>query len=156
MNRLLSLIVIIFGIFSLGLGVFFVYQGVSKSNYLITNIQAEKINLGLTPEQIAAGNVDSSADQLQTASDKIRSDRHNIAATYDQLLKGGRFDPTNPQELTWAQALNMENSLNLAILAFGVTQIAEGVGAFMILVAIALWATGIVLWRLSSRKENLA
>jgi hypothetical protein len=39
----------------------------------------------------------------------------------------------------------MENSLNLAILAFGVTQIAEGVGAFKILVAIALWATGIVL-----------
>jgi hypothetical protein len=156
MNRLLSLIVIILGIFSLGLGIFFVYQGVSKSNYLITNIQAENITLGLTPEQIAAGNVDRSADQLQAASNKIRSDRHNIAGTYDQLLKGGRFDPTNPLELTWAQGLNMENSLNLAILAFGVTQITEGVGAFMVLVAIALWATGIVLWRLSARKENLA
>ena len=156
MNRLLSLIVIILGIFSLGLGIFFIYQGVSKSNYLITNIQAEKITLGLTPEQIASGKVDNSADQLQAASDKIRSDRHGIAATYDQLLKGGRFDPANPQDLTWAQALNMENSLNLAILAFGVTEITEGVGAFMVLVAVALWTSGIVLWRLSARKEKLA
>ena len=123
MNRLLSLIIIILGVFSLGLGIFFVYQGGLKSNYLVTNIKAEKITLGLTPEQIAAGKVDDTADQLQAASEKVGSDRHNVAGSYDQLLKGGKFDPTNSQDLVWAQALNLENSLNLAILAFGVAEI---------------------------------
>jgi len=155
MNRLLSLVVIILGVLSLILGIFFVYQGASKSNYLIDSIKGEKITLGLTPEQIAAGQVDDTAAQLQAASEKVSSDRHSIAATYDQLLKGGRFDPTNPTDLTWAQGLNLESSLNVAVLAFGVTQIAEGAGAFMILVAIALWAIGVILWRLSARKEAI-
>jgi hypothetical protein len=51
--------------------------------------------------------------------------------------------------------LNLESSLNVAVLAFGVAQISEAVGAFMILLAIALWAVGIILWRLSARKEVL-
>jgi hypothetical protein len=152
MNRLLASLVIILGVISLALGAFFIYQGISKDNYLKANIKAEKITLGLTSEQIAAGQVDETAAQLQAASEIIASDRKNLALTYDALLNGGRFDPANPKDLTWAQALNMENSLNVAVLAFGVVQIAEGVGAFMIVVALALVASGFILWRLSRLK----
>jgi hypothetical protein len=152
MNRILSLLVILLGVLSLALGALFVYQGASKINYLTTNVKGEKITLGLTAAQIAEGQVDQTAAQLQAASDKVSSDRHSIAPTYDALLGGKNFDPTNPTQLTWAQALNLENSLNVAVLAFGVTQIAEGAGAFMIIVAIALWGIGIVLWRLSGRR----
>ena len=151
MNRILSLLVILLGVLSLALGTFFVYQGASKISYLTANVKGEKITLGLTAAQIAARQVDQTAAQLQAASDKVSSDRHSIAPTYDVLLGGKNFDPTNPTQLTWAQALNLENSLNVAVLAFGVTQITEDT-EFMILVALALWAIGIVLWRLSGRK----
>jgi hypothetical protein len=152
MNRLLSIIAIVLGVISLGLGVFFIYQGVSKINYLSADIKAEKITLGLTQQQINEGQVDGTAAQLQAASEKVAADRHSIAPTYNVLLNGKEFDPTNPNQLTWAQALNLENSLNVAVLAIGVTQIAEGAGAFMIIVAIALWVIGIVLWRLSGKR----
>jgi hypothetical protein len=155
MNRLLSLLVIVLGVACLGIGAFFLYQAASTSNYLTTNIKQEKITLGLSQDQISAGQVDFMADQLQKASEQVRSDRHNIAATYNDLLGGQHYNPTDPKQLTWAQALNLESSLNLAILSYGVIQIAEGAGAFMIIVAIALWAIGIVLWRLSDRKNLL-
>jgi hypothetical protein len=152
MSRFLALLVIVLGIVCLGIGAFFIYQGISKNNFLVTNLSQEKITLGLTQDQINAGQVDDTATELQKASDQVSSDRHSIAATYGDLLGGQRFNPADPKQLTWAQALNLENSLNLSILAFGVVQIVEGAGAFMILVAIALFLIGIVLWRLSRRE----
>jgi hypothetical protein len=149
MNRLLALIVIILGVACLGLGIFFVSQGVAKNAYLVNNIKQEKIALGLTPAQINSGQVDDNADALLKASEQVRADRRAIAPTYGDLLKGAHFNPANPLQLVYAQAMNLESSLNLAVLSFGVVQVVEGVGAFMIIVAIALGATGIVLWRLS-------
>jgi hypothetical protein len=151
MNRLLSLLVIVLGVVCLAVGVLFIYQGFSKNNYLVTNIKQEKITLGLTQEQIAAGQVDVTADQLQKASEQIRGDRHSIAPTYSDLLGGKRFNPADPKQASWAQGLNLESSLNLAVLSYGVVQVVEGVGAFMIIVAIALGAIGIVLWRMSAK-----
>lgn len=155
MNRLLPVIIIILGAASLVLGAFFIYQGVSKNDYLTRSAKAEKITLGLTPDQAAAGQVDESAAQLQAASEKVAADRHSIAPTYNDLLAGKYFNLEDPKQLTWSQALNLENSLNLAVLAFGVVQIAEGIGAFMVIVAVALWLTGIVLWRLSGTDRTI-
>jgi hypothetical protein len=155
MGRLLALVVAVLGVVCLGLGIFFVYQGMSKNNFLVMSLRQEKITLGLTQGQIDAGQLDDNADALQKASDKVRADRHNIASTYTELTGGKNFDPTNTKELTWAQALNLENSLNLSILALGVIQIVEAAGAFMIVVAIALLVIGIVLWRLSGKALRL-
>jgi hypothetical protein len=160
MNRLLSLIAAILAailaVVCLGIGVFFIYQGVSKNNYIVDNLRQEKITLGLTQAQISSGEVVDNAARVQAASEKVRSDRRNIAPTYGDLLKGGRFDPTNPTDLTYAQAMNLENSLNTTLLAFGTVQIAEGAGAFMILVGLALITISIVLWRLSGRREIIS
>ncbi len=153
MNRLLALVVVFLGIVCLGIGAFFIYQGVSKNNYITDNLKQEKITLGLTQEQVNAGQVVDNAAEAQAASEKVRSDRRSIAPTYNDLLKGGHFDPTNTTDLTYAQAMNLEDSLNLVVLAFGTVQIAEGSGAFMIIAGIALGVTGIVLRRLSGRNE---
>jgi hypothetical protein len=152
MNRLLALIVVVLGVVCLGVGAFFVYQGVSKSNWLVDNIKQEKITLGLTQEEIQSGKVLETASDLQTAGDTIRGHRHKMAPTYQEALGGGQYDPTNVDEAKYAQGMNLENYLYLGVLSFGVTQIAMGVGAFMIVVAIALGAIGILLWRLSGRR----
>jgi len=53
--------------------------------------------------------------------------------------------------LSYAQALNMENYLYLAVLGFGVTTVITGTGAFIVIMGIALGATGVVLLRLTKR-----
>jgi len=154
MNRLLALIVVVLAVVCLGVGAFFVFQGMSKNNWLVENIKTEKITLGLTAEQVKNGVVLESASDLQNAGDTIRGHRHAIAPTYQEALGGGKFDPTNVAEATYAQGMNLENYRYLGVLSFGVTQIAMGVGAFMIVVAIALGAIGVLLWRLSGRRET--
>jgi hypothetical protein len=155
MNRLLALIVIVLAVVCLGVGAFFIFQGVSKNNWLVENIKQEKITLGLSQEEIKSGKVLENGDDLQKAGDTIRGHRHAMATTYQDALGGGQYDPTNVAQAKYAQGMNLENYLYLGVLSFGVTQIAMGVGAFMVVVAVALGAVGLVLWRLSGRREIL-
>jgi hypothetical protein len=148
------IIVVVLSVVCLAVGILFVYQGISKNAWLIDSIKQEKITLGLTPEEIQSGKVLQSAGDLQKAGDTIRGHRHAIAPTYQDALGGKQYDPTNPKEATYAQGMNLENSLYLGVLSFGVTQMALGAGVFMILVAVALGAMGIVIWRISGRRET--
>jgi len=110
-------------------------------------MREEKITLGLTADQIASGEVVDSAAEAQKAADTIREHRHTIAATYNDLLGGKQFDPTNPTEITYMQALNLENYLYLSVMGFGLVTVVLGVGVFMIIAGIALGTGGLVMLR---------
>jgi hypothetical protein len=132
---------------SIVIGSIFIVQAVEKNNWMKEAMRSEKVTLGLSQEQIAKGEVIDTAKEAQAAADTIREHRHKIAPTYNDLLKGGQYDPTNPQHLTYSQAINMENYLYLAVLSFGVTTVIIGTGVFMIITGFALGTTGVVLLR---------
>jgi len=75
--------------------------------------------------------------------------RREIAPTYSDLLGGGRYNPEDLEQLQYAQALNLENYLYLAVVAFGLTQSVMGSGVFMVFTGLALTGTGVALYRLS-------
>ena len=89
------------------------------------------------------------AEEAQIAGDTVREHRHGIAPTYGDLLGEERFNPTDTKQLTYAQALNLENYLYLAVASFGIFTIAKATGAFMIVMGLALGATGFGLIRVS-------
>jgi hypothetical protein len=68
-------------------------------------------------------------------------------------LAGGRYDPTNPAHLSYAQAINMENYLYLGVLAFGLTDVVLGSGVVMILTGVALGGIGVALRGLLKEKS---
>jgi hypothetical protein len=145
----LSILVIILGIVSIAIGGVFLQQAFAKNEYLTTAMRQENITLGIPSEELAAGEVIDTGKEAEIAGDTVREHRHSIAPTYGDLLGGAQYDPTNLEQLTYAQALNLENYLYLAVLGFGVTQIAMGAGAFMVVTGIALGVAGVVLLRLS-------
>ena len=149
MMRFLSLIILSIGVVAIIVGGVFIGLGVVKSNQLSEAMRVEQVRLPLHPEEEEAEPVliDTSAE-AQAAGDIIREHRRSIAPTYQDLLGEGRYDPTNPQHLSYAQALNMENYLYLAVIGFGLTQAVMGTGAFMLITGIALGSTGLVLYQL--------
>jgi hypothetical protein len=148
-SQYLAILVLILGVIGVVVGSVFIAQAVEKDNWMREAMRVEKVTLSLSDEQIAAGQVIDSLEEAQIAGDTIREHRRNIAPTYEDLLGGGRYDPTDPKQLSYAQALNMENYLYLAVLGFGVTTVILGTGAFMIITGFALGVTGIVLLRLT-------
>lgn len=146
-QRFLPMVVVGLGVVSLVIGFVFIGLSVQKSNYLTEAMQAEQVILPLHPEEETEPGVIDTLGEAQAAGDLIREHRRSIAPTYQDLLGGGRYDPTNPQHLNYSQALNMENYLYLAVLGFGLTDVVLGSGAFMVITGIALGATGLVLRR---------
>jgi len=143
--------VLLAGVVGVVTGSVFIAQAVEKNNWMKEAMRVEQVTFSLSEEQIAEGEVIDTAEEAQVAGDTIKEHRRNIASTYEDLLGGGRFDPTNLKHLSYAQALNMENYLYLAVLGFGVTTVIIGTGAFMIIMGIALGATGVVLLQLARK-----
>ncbi|MCJ7523354.1 MAG: hypothetical protein MUP21_14215 [Dehalococcoidia bacterium] len=143
----LSRIVMILAVSALVIGTVFVVQGVTKAEWMKDAMRLEVVTVGIDENLAANGDVVDSGKEAQIAGDTIREHRRSIAPTYGDLLGEGRYDPTNPQHLSYAQALNMENYLYLAVLGFGVTDIVIAAGAFMIITGIALGATSLALSR---------
>jgi len=147
-SRYLAIIVLLVGVIGVVIGSVFIAQAIEKNNWMSEAMRIEHVTLGLDEAAVAKGEVVDTAKEAQFAGNVIREHRRNIASTYDELLGGGRFDPTNPKHLSYAQALNMENYLYLAVLGFGVTTVIIGAGVFMIITGLALGTTGVVLLRL--------
>jgi len=148
MIRKLAMLVLLLGVVGIVMGAVFVGLAVARNNQLVEAMRVEQVILPLHPEEPdEPPSVIDSAGEAQAAGDLVREHRRGIAPTYQDLLGEGRYDPTNPRHLSYAQALNMENYLYLAVIGFGLTQSVMASGAFMIITGIALGATGVVLLR---------
>jgi len=134
--RNLGITVIVFAVIALVMGIIFVQQGYDKEAFLLEAMKQEKITL-----DGVEGIIDT-PEEAQLAGDTVREHRHGIAPTYGDLLEGDRFDPTNPKQLTYVQALNLENYLYLAVASFGLFTIVKATGGFMIIMGFALGTVG--------------
>jgi hypothetical protein len=144
----LGIIVLVLGILALGIGATFFGIGVMKNNLIVDRMNTEKVTLSLDPAHPEISTQVNNAVEAQKAADTIASHRRRIAPTYQDLLGGKQFDPTNPTQLTYVQAMNLENYLYTAVTAFGLIQVAEAAGGFMMLTGVALAATGFALYKL--------
>ncbi len=150
-SRYLASAVLLLGVVAFVMGVTFIAQGVVKENLLRETMRIEQVTYLLPEEEVAKGNVIDTSEEAEMVADTVREHRRNIAPSYEALLGEGRFDPTNPQHLSYAQALNMENYLYLAVLGFGLTTVVITSGAFMLITGVALGAIGVIM-RKSARE----
>lgn len=147
-SRYLAMMVLLLGLVGIVMGAVFIGLGVSKNNVLVEAMHVEQVRLPLHGEEEEPTIIDN-AQKAEEAGDLIREHRRNIAPTYQELLGEGRYDPTNPAHLSYAQALNMENYLYLAVVGFGLIQAVIASGVFMVVTGIALGGTGLVLFKLA-------
>lgn len=155
-SRNLGLLVLGLGIVGLIIGMAFIGLAVQKNNLVTSELRAQNVTLGLSQEQINNGQVVDNAQTAQAAADILAKHLKSIAPTYGDLMTqnpNGRYDPSNPTNLTYTQGLNMENSMNLAVLSFGVIQVAEVTGGALVAIGFAVGATGLILIRLAQREK---
>jgi hypothetical protein len=151
MNRILSILVLLAGLVGVLVGVIFVFEGVSKNTLIVDRMAVENITLAIDPGNPTQVTNVMNADDAQKTADLIASHRRKIAPSYQALLGGKPFNSSNTTQLTYAQAMNLENYLYLAVTAFGLIQVVMAAGAFMIVTGIGLVLTGLVLLRIPDK-----
>ena len=150
MRRKLAIIVMVLGILSVAAGGVYIGLGVQKNNYLVTQLRAQKVTLGLTSAQIAKGGLVDNMQEAQVAANTLAEHLGSIAKTYSDLMAAnpnGKYDTTNASDLSYTQGLNMENSFNLVVLGFGVIQETEVTGATLVVIGAAILLVGVILFR---------
>jgi hypothetical protein len=150
-NRVLAILVMLLGLVAIVLGGVFIGEGIAKNNLLVNRMKIEKVTLALDPNNPDTVTQINNAADAQKAADTIASHRRAIAPSYQDLLNmgNGKFDPTNPTDLTYAQAMNLENYLYMAVMGFGLIQVTLAAGVFMVVTGLALGGAGFVFHRLS-------
>jgi hypothetical protein len=146
--RILAMAVIALSLVSLIMGIVFLQQGFSKQSWIVDTMKEEKITFEIDGTETVIDN----ARKAQIAGDTVREHRHSIAPTYGDLLGGAQFNPEDPRQLTYAQALNLENYLYLAVATFGLITVVLASGASMIVTGLALGLTGFALLKVSGNR----
>jgi hypothetical protein len=141
----LGVTVIVLAVIVAIMGIIFLQQGFSKQSLLTHAMKQENITFEIDGKQTVIDN----AEKAQKAGDTVREHRHSIAPTYGDLLDGKNFDPTSPKQLTYAQALNLENYLYLAVASFGLVTVVLASGGSMLLTGIALGMIGFALVKIA-------
>ena len=147
LTRVLAVLIMLLGLVAIVLGGVFIGIGFAKQNLIVDRMEIEQVTLALDPDNPDVFTKVTDIESAQKAADIIAEHRRNIAPTYQDLLAGGRYDPTNPAHLSYAQAMNLENYLYLAVAAFGLVQMALASGAFMVITGLAFGGTGWALLR---------
>jgi len=145
MSRYLAVVVLFLGVASLAIGVVFVQQGVAAKGMIVEELDAEKVTLGIDENAASHGDVVDTAREAQVAQDILEEHLRDDYGTYGDTERG------SPERATYLDGTILRNSLNLAIMGFGVSTIVTTSGVFMIITGIALGATGAAMLGLARR-----
>ncbi len=148
--RFLGVIIVLLGLAGTAIGGTFVGRGISTNNQIAEAMRVENVTLGIDTTEFQGQVIDTMAETEQAVS-ILQEHRRGIAKTYGELLGGGKFDPTNAKQLSYAQALNLENYLYTGVIAFGVSQSIIASGAFMLITGLALVGAGFAVFKLSKK-----
>jgi len=147
MKRVLVFVAMVLGVVVLAGGVTSIVIGRADAGDVTSKLKQEKVSLAVFVGNAPTDSVISNASQARQAVDTLIKHRQAIAPTYADLLQGKHFDPTNPTQLTYAQAMNLQNSMTSAVLAYGLTTVLTVNGALMVVIGIALVLLGfLVFW----------
>jgi hypothetical protein len=134
LNRKIALVVIVMGLISFAMGGFFVQQGFAKANLLTEKMASQQITYTGAGSTIQ-GVIDT-PQEAQAMAD-VLTEHAAAMGNYSKLAKD---DPNRQQILN---GMTMINSLELAVMGFGLTDVVKAAGAFMFLIGFTFVLIGV-------------
>lgn len=147
-NKKLSALVLLVGILSVVIGGIFISQGIAKSDLITASMIEEKIKYNA-----ADGSIDGIIDSPQEAQAMAGILKEHRMTNYGNYSELKRDDPKRDQIL---KAMTMENSLNMAQLGYGLTDVVKLSGVWIVVIGLTFAVTGASgfrsAWRASKAK----
>jgi hypothetical protein len=153
--RLLAVAVILGGLVSLVIGIVFIVQSVSVKAEITEGLAAEGQTSQLPEEGEEGyfeGNVVDTAGEAEAVVEYLLGHLHDIGET-DGTTTYANLERGSEERATYLDGFSLVTGLNLAVMGFGVAQIALAAGVVMITTGLSLGAAGFVVYRLDGKKS---
>jgi hypothetical protein len=134
-SRKLAALVLIVGLVSIVIGGLFIAQGFAKSSLITEAMRLEKVTYAGEDANGAIRGVIDTPQEAAVMAGVLRQHRLERYGYYSELKRD------DPNRDTILKALTMENSLNLARLSYGLTDVVKATGAFMLIIGLTLTVT---------------
>ena len=131
--KIVATLLILVGILSLVMGSLFISESFAKSNMITDAMYEEGITYGGGNGEIE-GVIDN-AYEAQVMASVLKEHRLDIGI-YSELARD------DPGRETILKAMTMENSLNLAQMGYGLTDVVKYTGLFMIVIGVTISVCG--------------
>jgi hypothetical protein len=144
-TRTIGMIVLLLGLVCLVIGGVFIWQGFSVRGQIADGLLDEQITTGIPKE----------GDEGYDSNNKYVDTAAEAQAAHDTILSHMREDPgrygdterDSPERAAYVDGITLRNSLTIAVMGFGISTMALGIGVFMIITGVAFGGTGLVLRR---------
>jgi hypothetical protein len=158
MRRILTIGIIVLAVVVIVSGAVSIGIGHTNATDVADRLKQEKVSLRVFDENAPQDALVTNAAEARKAADILNEHRKGIAPTYSDLLGGKRFDPTNPQQLTYVVGMTLESQMNMAALAFGLTTVLTFFGVVLIVIGVVLLLIGvdIYLYHIRPAKKDTA
>jgi len=135
--------ILLVGVVSLVLGSVFIAQATGTSAEIKAGLIGENVTLGLPTDENGStnGNVVDTTPELEAAQAVLLQHMRDSYGTYGETERG------SAERTSYLDGLTLMNSMYIATMGYGVTTVILAIGVFMIIVGLALGATGFVLLR---------
>lgn len=133
-KRYMWLATAVFGAILLAMGAFFVYEAFDAKALIRAELADEAVVTG--DDAAIPGVLVTNAAAAQAESDVIK------AHTWGKYGPYSLMDREDPNRVTYLKGLTLRNSLNMAVLGFGVADLAMATGAAIMLIGFAAAALG--------------
>ncbi len=149
--RLLAVAVMLGGLVSVVIGIVFITQSVSMKA-LVTEGLADEGQTSQLPaegeEGYFEGNVVDTAKEATAVADYLLGHMHNTISE-DGSDRYNNLPRDSEERASYLDGLGLVTSLNLAVMGFGVCQIALAAGVVMITTGLCLGGTSFAIYRLA-------
>ena len=139
-TKKLAAVLLVAGIISLVMSGIFIAQGISKANLIVDSMRMEKVAYGGADGAIV-GIIDT-PQEAGVMANILREHRMESYGYYSELERD------DPGRETILNAMTMENSLNLAQMGYGLTQVVQATGLFIGMMGLVLVAGSAFLFRI--------
>ena len=133
-GKTLSVLVLVVGLAALALGGFFIQQGFSRAQDITDKMIEANITYGGAGGDII-GIIDTPVEARVMAD--ILTEHSQEIGNYSEMSRD------DPNRQTVLNALTMTNSLQMAVMGYGLTDVVKAVGGFMVLAGLAFGAIAV-------------
>jgi hypothetical protein len=151
-SKNIGMAVMLLGVVCLVVGGIFIWQSFSVKSNVVNTMRLMNESYAGTPEYITA---DGEIHEYSRQIDGVIDTQWEAKEVTDTLMAHRlseyppftSMDRDDPDRATVIQGISMETALTAAQMGFGISTMALGIGAFMLVTGVALGGTGLVLAR---------
>ncbi len=136
---------VLMSVVSIGVGVVFIAQGLATKQIIIDGLRSERITLAIEDSEALSGEVVDTLEEAQAAAETITQHLRERYGTYADTARG------SDERASYLDALTLINSLNQAVMGFGMVTVIIVSGVLLIITGFTGGTIGIAMIELARR-----